>query len=262
MAREQRLVFGEVADVYDRVRPGYPASLVDHAVTVVGLAAGDPVLEVGAGTGKATVAFAALGLAVHALEPDAEMAGVARRNAAAPGAAVIVSTTAFEDWVPDRRDYSLVMSAQAWHWVQPGVRLEKAHHVLAPGGALALFWNRPDWPDTPLRHAIDEVYETVAPELGARTPGRSAQDAGRRACTDELAASAWFDELDYTQHPWSTSYDAASYVELLSTQSDHRMLDADRRRHLLDGVAAAIDAAGGVVPVAYVADLYLARRAG
>jgi hypothetical protein len=106
------------------------------------------------------------------------------------------------------------------------------------------------------------VYETVAPELAARTPGRSAQDAGRRACTDELAASAWFGELEYSQHPWSTSYDTGSYVELLSTQSDHRMLDADTRRHLLDRVADEIDAAGGVVPVAYVADLYLARRAG
>jgi SAM-dependent methyltransferase len=262
VAREQRLVFGEVADVYDRVRPGYPPSLVDHVVGALGLAAGDRVLEVGAGTGKATVAFAARNLDVHALEPDPGMAAVARANAAATGAAVAVTVAAFEDWVPDRCDHALVMSAQAWHWVRPEVRLEKAHHVLAPGGALALFWNRPDWPDTPLRHAIDEVYETVAPELGARTPGRSAQDAGRRACTDELASSAWFGDLEFTQHPWSTAYDAASYVELLSTQSDHRMLDADRRRHLLDSVAAAIDAAGGAVPVAYVADLYLARRTG
>jgi SAM-dependent methyltransferase len=262
VAREQRLVFGEVADAYDRVRPGYPPSLVDHVTTTLGLTAGDPVLEVGAGTGKATVALAVRGLAVHALEPDPEMAGMARRNAAAEGVDATVSVTAFEDWAPDRRDYALVASAQAWHWVRPELRLEKAHHVLSPGGALALFWNRPDWPDTPLRHAIDEVYDTVAPELGARTPGRSAQDAGRRACTDELAASAWFGDLEYTQHPWSTSYDAASYVELLSTQSDHRMLDPDRRRDLLDGVATAIDAAGGVVPVAYVADLYLARRTG
>ena len=59
MAREQRLVFGEVADLYDRSRPGYPASLVDEVVSYAGLTAGDAVLEVGCGTGKATVPFAA-----------------------------------------------------------------------------------------------------------------------------------------------------------------------------------------------------------
>jgi SAM-dependent methyltransferase len=260
LSREQRLVFGEVASLYDRVRPGYPASLVDHAIATVGLGADDPVLEVGAGTGKATVAFASRGLALHALEPDEEMAAVARRNCAAADTAVTVSVTGFEDWTPDRTDYALVVSAQAWHWVRPGLRLDKAHDVLAPAGALALCWNRPDWPDTPLRHAIDAVYEREAPELGARTPGRSPQDVGRRGCTDELAASDRFDSVEHSEHPWSATYDTASYLELLTTQSDHRMLDPDRRRRLLDGVAAAIDAAGGEMPVEYVADLYLARR--
>jgi SAM-dependent methyltransferase len=260
VAREQRLVFGEVAELYDRVRPGYPPSLVDHVLASVELTAGDPVLEVGAGTGKATVAFGARGLAVHALEPDAEMAALARRNCALPGMEVVVTTSGFEDWVPDRRDYELVMSAQAWHWVRPGERIEKAYDVIAPRGALALFWNRPDWPDTPLRRAIDEVYDLVAPDLGARTPGRSPQDAGRRACTDELAACEQFAAIEYSEHPWTATYDTASYLELLSTQSDHRMLDPDRRRRLLDGVAAVIDAAGGSIAVAYAADLYVARR--
>ena len=58
MAREQRLVFGEVADVYDRARPAYPESLVDEVVSYARLVGGDPVLEVGCGTGKATVPFA------------------------------------------------------------------------------------------------------------------------------------------------------------------------------------------------------------
>jgi hypothetical protein len=154
------------------------------------------------------------------------------------------------------------MSAQAWHWVRPEIRLPKAHEVLGPDGVLALFWNRPDWPDTALRHAIDAVYERVAPELGARTPGRSPQDAGRRACTDELAASPWFGDVSFTEHPWSTSYDVAGYLELLNTQSDHRLLDPEQRARLFHGVGDVIEAAGGVVPVAYCADLYLARRAG
>src|SRR5262249_20357846 len=148
-----------------------------------------------------------------------------------------------------------------WHWVRPGVRLEKAHDALRRDGALALFWNRPDWPDTALQRAIDDVYASVAPAFEARTPGRSPQDRGRRSCPDQLFESALFADVSYTQHAWTTSYDSATYAELLTTQSDHRMLSTETRDRLVDGVARAIDHAGGEMEVAYVADLYVARRA-
>ena len=56
MAREQRLVFGEVAEQYDRSRPSYPDAMVDDLVELAGLGPGCRALEVGAGTGKATSA--------------------------------------------------------------------------------------------------------------------------------------------------------------------------------------------------------------
>ena len=51
-------MFGEVVQDYDQVRPGYPDDLVDD---VTALSGAGPALEVGAGTGKATVSFAARG---------------------------------------------------------------------------------------------------------------------------------------------------------------------------------------------------------
>src|SRR5438552_140762 len=76
--REQGTVFGEVAELYDRARPGYPTALVDE---VLAFAPESPrVLDVGAGTGKATVPFAERGLEVVALQPSVGMAAVARRN--------------------------------------------------------------------------------------------------------------------------------------------------------------------------------------
>jgi hypothetical protein len=44
-----------VADLYDRSRPSYPEALVDDVVEYAGAAVADPALEIGAGTGKATV---------------------------------------------------------------------------------------------------------------------------------------------------------------------------------------------------------------
>jgi len=256
--REQRLVFGEVAEQYDRVRPGYPEPLVDEVMASASLQPGDAVLEVGCGTGKATVPLAARGLRVLAIEPDENMAGVARRNCS--GFDVDVVTASFEGFLVTDGPFALVLSAQAWHWVQPGLRVEKAHRALRDGGVLALCWNRPDWPDTEVSRALDAAYERIAPGLGARTPGRSPQDIGRKACTDELAASPLFGPLAFTEHPWSTSYDTATYLELLATQSDHRMLDSWTRDQLFEAVADVVEAAGGTITVSYAADLYLAPR--
>ena len=261
MAREQRLVFGEVADVYDRARPSYPESLVDEVMSSARLVTGDPVLESGCGTGKATVPFARRALTMTALEPDPAMASIAQRNCA--GFDVSIEITSFEDWAaPPGPGFKLVIAAQSWHWVQPAVRLPKAREVLVDDGVLALFWNRPDWPDTALRHEIDAAYERVAPELGARMPGKSRQDVGRRACVDELIASDLFGEVSATEHAWDTQYERDAYLQLLDTQSDHRLLDPTARERLFTEVGHAIDGAGGTFPVSYVTDLYVARRAG
>jgi trans-aconitate methyltransferase len=105
-AREQRLVFGEVATAYDAYRPSYPDALFDTIVDFGGLKAGECALEIGAGTGKATVAFLRRGLTVHALEPTREMAAVARSKG------IDVEESLFEAWTP-QQSFDLVYAAQA-----------------------------------------------------------------------------------------------------------------------------------------------------
>jgi SAM-dependent methyltransferase len=205
------------------------------------------------------VPFARRALTMTALEPDPKMASIAQRNCV--GLDATVELTSFEDWVaPPGRAFALVMAAQSWHWVQPLVRLPKAREVLIDNGVLALFWNRPDWPDTALRHEIDAAYERIAPELGARMPGRSRQDIGRRACVDELIESDLFGEVSATEHAWQTEYGRDAYLQLLDTQSDHRLLDPATREQLFADVGHAIDDAGATFPASYVTELYLARR--
>ena len=61
--------------MYDYVRPGYPAAVLDAIVRHHG---GRPasVAEIGAGTGKGTELFVRLGAPVTCIEPDPRMAAV------------------------------------------------------------------------------------------------------------------------------------------------------------------------------------------
>jgi SAM-dependent methyltransferase len=135
--RERRLVFGEEAElVYDRARAGYSEAVVEDVLSFAGLSTRrGRGLEVGAGTGKATVAFATRGVPILALEPSAEMAGLAARNCEA-FPMVKVKVSSFEDWPLEPDAFDLLFSAQAWHWVDPAVRWQKAAAALVRGGTL------------------------------------------------------------------------------------------------------------------------------
>jgi SAM-dependent methyltransferase len=262
--REQRLVFGEVAHLYDRQRPSYPARVVEAILDFAGLDTDDttPVAEVGAGTGKASVLFAARGLDLTCLEPSSAMAAMARRNLAQfPNAKV--RETSFEDWQPTANSYGLVLAAQSWHWIAPEARYVQAERALKAGGTLALFWNV-------MLHRGDERLQL---ELNAAY-GEFSQDRWAMAQTERAEVNSWVEQEIracglfvpsspfVVREPWQRSYDTEAWIELLSTQSDHRMLEEDSRAALFDKVRAAVEANGGKVDVGYLTVAYLARTLG
>src|SRR4051794_28010496 len=132
-----RATFGEVAEIYDRARPGYPERIFDDLTEVARLGPGARVLEVGCGTGKATVPLARRGYAVTAVELRAELAAVARRNLENHSNATVVVAD-FEEWPPPTEPFDAVVAATAWHWIDPTMRVEKAARALRPGGSVAV----------------------------------------------------------------------------------------------------------------------------
>lgn len=253
-AREQRYVFGEVADLYDRARPGYPEALFDDVIAFVGLEA-PRVLEVGAGTGKATVGFAARGLEIVALEPTREMAAVAARNCAA-FPAVTIEPAGFETW--SGTGFDVLVAAQSWHWVPPEMRCARAHAALAPNGVLALFWNVPMWDDGELLAELDAAHRRW--DADGRAHGFPAlHGRAGRGYVDDVEASDLFGPLERRTYSRDVRYTTNQYLDLLRTHSDHRMLPEADREHLLEDVGRLLDARGGAFSLRYETWLFLSR---
>jgi SAM-dependent methyltransferase len=260
--RERRLVFGEVAELYDRHRPTYPPALVDDLIAEADLDGSQSVLEVGAGTGKATTLFAERGIPVVAVEPSAEMAAVARRGVGT-GGRVEIEESDFEAWDSHGRRFPLLYSAQAWHWVRPEVGLAKARDVLAPRGLLAPFWNRVAWEHAEVRETLVDVYAHAAPELsrdGPMHPANLLTDAGDD-WEAQIAAIDGLTDAEVRHYDWSQEYSGQEYAGLLSTASEVRLLDAERRDTFLAAITDAIEAHGAPVTIPMRTQLCLARRA-
>jgi SAM-dependent methyltransferase len=78
-----RTTFGQDAELYDQCRPSYPPPLFTDLATLAGLGPHARVLEIGCGTGQATLPLAKLGCTVVAMDLSPDMAAVAVRGLAA-----------------------------------------------------------------------------------------------------------------------------------------------------------------------------------
>ena len=251
----RRLVFGTVAEEYDLIRPGYPAPLVDAVLAHCG-GAGATALEAGAGTGKATRLFAARGLDIIAVEPDPAMAGILAASCTGyPGVSVVVG--GFEGYVP-ARPYGLLFSAQAWHWIDPAVRWERAAAALAPGGSLALFWNFDRILDGEVQDEVTRAHRELTPHIEWDTAAVPDDGLlGRWPATD-IAGLAAFTGLEARLYRWERVLSRRQYLQYLATHSPYLLLDAPVRDELFGRVAAVLPAR---VSLGEDTALYLARRA-
>jgi len=257
--------FGLDAAAYDAHRPRYPRALIDRIAEHAGLGPESRALEIGCGTGIATLPFAELGCSIRGIELSEAMAAVARAKLAR-FPRVVIETARFEDWRGDG-DFDLVFCAQAWHWLPPHARYQKTRALLRASGTLAVFAN---W-DTAFIDQVQPIYrrygfvESHADECEKREEwGELYSPDVDRSIEDVRAAitmSRAYSDIEFHRFPWARTFNASEYLALLRTMSFHSTLPPDVREPFLADIGAAITAAGGTVTQRYEAVLLLARPA-
>jgi SAM-dependent methyltransferase len=247
---DRRLSFGDDAEQYDRARPSYPAAAVDAVIE-----GGNTrrVLDVGCGTGIASQLFLDRGCEVVGVEPDERMAAVARRR----GVNVVVSP--FESWPAPADPFDLVVSAQAWHWIDQDIAPGAAAEALRPGGRLALLSN--GYEKGTLREDLAAVYREHAPQIIDKTfvLGRPAPTLGE-AHGGAIEACGRFGPVEERAFHWERTYTRDEWLDQLPTHSDHRTLPPEVLSTLLRHIRAVIDANGGTLIIGHTTELLLATR--
>jgi SAM-dependent methyltransferase len=252
---KSRTSFDGIADLYDQYRPGYPPVLVEFVVEKSTLPQNGQILEIGCGTGIATQLFAARGYNLLCVEPGVKLVGLAQRKLAGnPRVAFEIST--FEDWPDEGRQFDLVISAQAFHWVRTDVAYAKTARILRPSGSLALIWNMYPEPSGELWDALHHIYADHFP--GEKKPEIPFQELAKKR-SEEIATCGYFHPPEVGVFPWSKTYDAESYLGLLSTYSDHSSLPLDQRQKLFTAIRELIENHGNQIEKPYIAYAYVAK---
>jgi SAM-dependent methyltransferase len=239
------LLFGLVAESYERYRLDYSHDLLDTVLAY----AGRPVhtaLEVGAGTGKATRVFASRGIEVIALEPDPDMAAVLRK--ATRGLHVRLVVAPLEQFHAES-PVDLVFAAASWHWTNAATRWTQAVELLVPGGVLALFGKPAELKDPDLFAAVEEIEKRL---LSADNPAEV-----HPWSIEEMAAADGFTDVERRDLPSVATATAADFVGRLSTVSAYLMLGPRERAEALRKVRSVLP---DRVAIDSTVQLSLARR--
>lgn len=147
--------FDSCSEQYSKFRPDYPRELIEF---IDGLCNGF-LVDVGAGTGKASAAFLFRGVPVIAVEPSLPM--IRQGILSYPGLRYVSSTA--EQLPLASGCASTVICGQAFHWMDPARALPEFARVLKPGGHACLFWNTRDI-RFPAAQAFEELIHKWNPE--------------------------------------------------------------------------------------------------
>jgi SAM-dependent methyltransferase len=205
----QRALFDGVAELYEATRPGYPAEIVDFVTATAGVGQASPVLEVGCGTGQLTRDLARHGVDLTAIDIGPAMVAGARSRL--EGSAVSFQVSSFEDFAAAESSFDLIISATAFHWIDPEVRFRKSARLLRPGGWLALL-------------AVGERYDAPFDAVLRRMWVARSEDkawAARKppADADAIAASGLFDRPVERSHQRRTTVAAETVIGVENTRA-------------------------------------------
>ena len=271
-----RTTFEQVPELYDRARPSYPPQIFDDLVALAELPQQARIVEIGCGTGQATLPLARRGFAITCVELGERLAAsAARKLAAFPSVSVIHAD--FETWQPAGARFDAVVAFSAFHWLAADRRYTKTADLLLEHGTLAFVSVAHVLPadGDPFFLDVQADYEAVIPDAPTTKAGdgpfyappwrlphpEALGDHSDEVVAGEIGSSGRFCNLRTRRYLWDVVYSADDYVAVLSTYSHHRALDDETRERLLERIHRRIEARPeGTVRKTYLAMLYVAER--
>jgi len=270
--RHNRVVFDEITENYDKSRWGYPSEIFSDIIKYVSPNSGKKALEIGAGTGKATIHALSAGYDVFAVEMGENMSDFLKEKFSNSNNLHVLTST-FEDAMLDGSSYDLIYAASAFHWIDADIGCPKVFRLLKNDGTFALFRNNAvrqgegDLSDA-IENAYIQHYYTHYTDWKSREKHITEMSVADYLDSDELYKGFrlrglelyGFTDITMKLYKSHKLYTADEYISLMDTMSDHISLPSENRKALYSDLAYAINNHSGTLKVDYVYQLYMGRK--
>lgn len=261
-----RLTFNEDAPNYDRLRPTYTDELFDDVIRFSKFNSSTKALEIGIGTGQATLPFLKTGCKITAIEIGDKLAQFSREKFKEFKSFEVINQD-FESVQLDENAYDLVYSASAFHWIPQEIGIPKVYRLLKSGGVFAWFSIQPAPAQghTFIHESLQKVYDRYSQFFGEEKPQLDPQikqqqlEKKRLGRFNALRQYGFIDVTDKFYYSTRT-FNAKDYTTLISTYSDHKAMPEESRTPFLKEITDTIDLCGGKFTLSDTMFLCMGRK--
>ncbi len=249
--------FNTVYHEYDKWRPAYLKELYDDIFDIKEITPLSNVLEIGIGTGQATLPVLETGCNLTAIELGDQLAEYVKQKFK-KYEKFNVKNIAFQDFECPSNSFDLIFSASAFHWIPEEIGYIKVFDMLKSGGIFARFANHPykDKERNEIHVAFEKIYAKYMP--GSLVGNEyNEENAKHRA---DLAIKYGFTDISYKLYHRTRSFTADEYTMLLGTYSDHIAIEESTRKKFFSEIRQAIYDNGGIITIYDTIDLQIARK--
>lgn len=230
------------ARAYAAGRPGYPAAALRYIDELIRRDTNrdadetddreTTIADIGAGTGKLTVALAGFGLPLYAVEPDADMRAELTAHTRGLGNVTVVDGTADDTGLP-AHGVDVVTVAQALHWFEPESFAAECRRIARGGRYLLVsLYNVTSFDSAMRPDRLDGHGDVVTGSM------KHFEDT-----TDEFfrnpAIRSFPNPMHYTRQSWRAYMDSHSHSPLpddADYAAYHSWVDALFDRRAVDGI--------------------------
>ena len=254
--KKESEMFNQMADYYDKYRPNYPDDIIRAIIGEAGLTKGSKLLEIGAGSGKATAQFANFGFEMLCIEPGEDL--VKKGNETFGGKNIEFVASRFEDYDIIKVAYfDAIISAQAFHWVSQPEGYVKCAKALKDDGYLALFWNY----DINDGSDYDKKLAAIAEKYGAVSCiSKAEHEKCMGRITDEMAESGLFSAPKAVCAELEINYSTDEYFGYFLTGNVFVQKSEQEKQRCFEALKEFAERHGGIIKRSYTCKLYLAQK--
>lgn len=249
-------IFNNAADYYDKFRPGYPQSIIDTFINESKLKSGSKILEIGAGSGKATEQISGNGFNILCIEPGEDL--VSKGNEKFQNDTVEFKKGRFEDVDLPKEYFDVVFAAQSFHWIPQPQGFFKCADILKKNGQLAVLYN--------MYVTTDCEQDTELLALSNKHGG-FADFVDENKCNERISSivanienSSKFSKVKVFKNFWIKDYTADEYFGFVLTGNKILQKSQNEKSHIYSDITALANKSNGIIHRKYLCVLYMAEK--
>jgi len=251
--RSLRETFGKVSKLYDSVRESYPKELIDDIVAFSEIEQESQVLDIGCGSGQATLLFAERGYKITGIDLSKNLVTLAREKTKNfQKMNYLVGSLEETNFIPAYFD--LIIAAQSWHWVDQKSSYQKVHTILKKDGSFAPFWKFLQFQQGTFLLEVKEMLLRLCPEFPP--------DFGNTAevMTKRIIESKLFTSIERREYHATFSYPHQKFLGLIESYSWVQATEEHTRKKLIEEIKTVIDKEEEFLTLPYKYVLLVAKK--